>query len=105
MGLTFEWNPAKAAQNLHKHGVSFEEASTVFGDPLALTIEDPQHSFDEDRFVTLGLSENGRCLVVVHTDRSDTIRIITPAKIFRSFQGLRGDAHHDRIVSDVLPIA
>jgi uncharacterized DUF497 family protein len=77
MGLEFEWDQAKAKKNLKKHGVSFEEASTVFGDPLALTIPDPLHSEDEDRFVTLGNSERGRLLVVVGTDREDRIRIIS----------------------------
>jgi uncharacterized DUF497 family protein len=65
--LNFEWNPAKAASNREKHGVSFEEAATAFGDPLSLTIYDPDHSFGEDRYVLLGLSENHRLLVVSHT--------------------------------------
>ena len=77
MGLTFEWDAVKAQENLRKHGVSFEEASTVFGDPLSLTIEDPLHSEEEDRFVTIGESIRRRILVVVHTERGDTIRIIS----------------------------
>src|SRR5262245_15113850 len=65
----FEWDDDKARTNWSKHGVSFEEAATVFDDPFSLTREDPDHSFDEDRFITLGLSDFGRLLVVCHTDR------------------------------------
>ncbi len=75
--LIFEWDAHKALRNLARHGVSFEEAATVFGDPLSLTIEDPLHSTDEDRFVTIGQSVRGRALVVVHTDRGDALRIIS----------------------------
>jgi uncharacterized DUF497 family protein len=64
MGLTFEWEKRKAASNLKKHGVSFEEAASVFGDTLSLTIPDPVHSGEEDRFMLLGVSERGRMLVV-----------------------------------------
>lgn len=78
MSLSFEWDPAKAASNLKKHGVSFEEATTAFSDPLSLTIHDPDHSDDEDRFILLGASEGGRMLVVVHAERGrDRIRIIS----------------------------
>jgi uncharacterized DUF497 family protein len=73
--MQFEWDEDKARSNLKKHGVSFEEASTVFGDPLALTIPDPLHSEEEDRFVTLG--ESNRRRLVVSTDRDDRIRIIS----------------------------
>jgi uncharacterized DUF497 family protein len=75
--VQFEWNPRKATDNLKKHGVSFEEASTVFGDPLAVTIRDPLHSANEQRFVTVGRSTRQRVLVVVHTERADAIRIIS----------------------------
>lgn len=75
--MNFEWNPEKAAANIEKHGVSFEEAATAFGDPLSLTISDPDHSDSEDRFVLLGQSYSGRLLVVVHTERGDGIRIIS----------------------------
>jgi len=75
--LLFEWDPNKAAQNIRKHGVSFEEAATAFGDPLSITIFDPLHSIDEDRFVLIGMSNRNRLLVVVHTDRNDKIRIIS----------------------------
>ena len=77
MGLTFEWDHPKARSNLRKHGVSFEEASTVFADPAALTIDDPLHSDEEDRSVTLGQSTRRRLLVVVFTERGDKIRIIS----------------------------
>ena len=76
MGLKFEWDRRKAAANLKKHGVSFEEAATAFGDPLSLTIHDPDHSDDEDRFLLLGETQNKMLVVVAHTDRNDTIRII-----------------------------
>ena len=77
MSLKFEWDAKKARENIKKHGVSFEEASTVFGDLLALTIYDPLHSEEEDRFVTLGESEKRRLIVVSFTDREDRIRIIS----------------------------
>jgi uncharacterized protein len=75
--MDFEWDPQKAAQNLKKHRVSFEEAASVFGDPLALTFNDPDHSFGERRSLTFGLSPDGRLLVVTHTGRRTKIRLIT----------------------------
>lgn len=75
--MQFEWDPRKAAGNFAKHRVSFDEASTVFGDPLAGTIGDPIHSDVELRFITVGRSAQGRVIVVVHTDREDKIRIIS----------------------------
>ncbi|MEN8262298.1 MAG: BrnT family toxin [Nitrospirota bacterium] len=84
MALIFEWDKRKAKSNLSKHKVSFEEASTVFGDPLTLTIEDPLHSpRDEERFVTIGSSYHGKILVVVHCDRRDKIRIISARPAIR----------------------
>jgi uncharacterized DUF497 family protein len=77
MSLEFEWDDDKARKNFKQHGVSFEEASTVFGDPLAITIPDPLHSEVEDRFITLGESHGRRLVVVVSTDRGDRIRIIS----------------------------
>lgn len=77
MGLVFEWDPEKAHHNAEKHGVTFEEASTVFGDPLSLTLADPLHSSDEERFVLIGESVGRRILVVVHREHGDTIRIIS----------------------------
>lgn len=77
MALTFEWNQAKALENERKHGVTFEEASTSFGDLRSLTIADPDHSDAEDRYVLLGMSFSGRLLAVVHTERGVNIRIIS----------------------------
>ena len=78
--LTFEWDPQKAESNIEKHGVSFEEASTVFRDPLSLSIDDPLHSTGEVRMVQIGSSHKNRLLVVVHTEREDNIRIISARK-------------------------
>ncbi len=75
--LSFEWDPAKAESNAKKHRVAFEEARTVFNDPLSLTAYDPDHSDEEDRFISLGRSDLGRILLVVHTDRAETIRLIS----------------------------
>jgi len=75
--VRFEWDPGKAAENLAKHGVSFEEAATVFRDVRSATGADPDHSLDEERFVTFGISTDGRLLAIAHTDRDDTIRIIS----------------------------
>jgi uncharacterized DUF497 family protein len=75
--MRFEWDRGKAKSNLSKHGVSFEEAATVFGDPLSLTISDPGHSDEEDRFVTIGVSSKLRTIVLVHTDRGDHVRIVS----------------------------
>ena len=75
--MNFTWDPEKAATNLARHGLSFEEASTAFGDPLQRTIPDPLHSDDEDRFILLGMTSAGRLVVVVHTDRDGTTRLIT----------------------------
>jgi uncharacterized DUF497 family protein len=75
--MRIEWDPRKAQSNLRKHKVSFEEASTALSDPMAATGVDPDHSVTEDRFVTFGVSERGRLLVVAHTDEEDTIRIIS----------------------------
>jgi uncharacterized protein len=75
--MIFEWDEQKAADNAQRHGVTFEEASTAFGDPLSVTIDDPDHSEAEDRFVLLGMSHTGRLVVVVHTARDDAIRLIS----------------------------
>lgn len=77
MGLEVEWDGEKAWANYTKHGVTFREAVTVFGDPLSLTIADPDHSATEDRFVTIGESSGGRTLVVIHTERGRRLRIIS----------------------------
>jgi hypothetical protein len=77
MGLLFEWDPNKAERNIRTHGISFDEASTTFRDPLSRTIGDPLHSDDEERFVLIGQSMKRRLLVVVHTERGERIRIIS----------------------------
>ncbi|MBI3911065.1 MAG: BrnT family toxin [Armatimonadetes bacterium] len=75
--MEFEWDRHKAEQNRRKHGVSFHEAATVFGDPLSITYPDPDHSTEEDRFITIGISHRNRLLIVAHTDREGQIRIIS----------------------------
>ncbi len=75
--LQFVWDRDKAAANLRKHGVDFEEAATAFGDPLSLTIRDPDHSVGEERWLLVGESGAGRLLVVAYTERGDEIRLIT----------------------------
>jgi uncharacterized DUF497 family protein len=78
MPIQFEWDPDKSESNLAKHGVRFDEATSVFSDPLSLTIGDPLHSGPgRDRFVTIGMSFRGRALGVVHSDQGDSIRIIS----------------------------
>jgi len=77
MGLKFEWDTRKARLNFAKHAVSFEEAATVFGDERSVTIPDPAHSLTEERFVTIGASDNGKILVVVATERGDILRLIS----------------------------
>jgi hypothetical protein len=77
LGYNFEWDPRKAAANLKKHGVSFEEAMTVFGDPLSLNMPDPDHSEDEERFIVLGTSVRRRRVVVSYTERQPRTRIIS----------------------------
>jgi uncharacterized DUF497 family protein len=77
MSTEFEWDHSKAVSNQEKHGVSFVEAATVFFDPLSITVIDPLHSVEEQRFVITGLSFQHRWLIVVHADRGDRIRIIS----------------------------
>jgi len=84
MGIVFDWDARKARSNATKHGVTFEEGSTVLGDPLSLTIVDPTHSDpDDERFVTIGSSHRDRLLVVAHQDEDETIRIISVRKAMR----------------------
>jgi uncharacterized DUF497 family protein len=75
--MRFEWDRGKAEANLRKHRVSFDEAASVFFDTLSVTIPDPDHSIAERRFVTMGVSTMGRLVVVAHTERGNTLRIIT----------------------------
>jgi uncharacterized DUF497 family protein len=78
--LTFEWDVEKAEGNIRKHKVSFEEAKTVFDDLMFITVIDEEHSGDEERYITIGLSQHGRLLLVAHTDRAGRIRIISARK-------------------------
>ena len=79
--MRFSWDTKKAASNLNKHGVSFEEAATVFGDPLSDTFPDPDHSLEDDRFVIIGASESGKILVVAHTDDGEVVRLISAREV------------------------
>jgi uncharacterized DUF497 family protein len=82
--VEFEWEPKKAAQNLRKHGVSFHEAASVFGDMLGTTVPDPDHSLDEERYLTIGMSERRRLVIVAHTARGERIRIISARTLTRT---------------------
>lgn len=82
--MRFEWDSVKAAKNFRKHGISFNEAVSVFYDPMATTGDDPDHPKDEQRLVTFGVSPSGQLLVVAHTDREDIIRIISARRATRS---------------------
>lgn len=81
--MEFEWNLDKAKLNLEKHGISFQEAATMFSDPLSVTFPDPEHSVGENRYVIIGVSRFGQLLVVAHTDRGETIRVISARKATR----------------------
>jgi len=81
MSLIFDWDPRKAKTNLKKHGISFIEATTVFSDPLSMTYDDPDHSYDEDRFIIIGFSDTGKLLMVSHAEEDDKIRIINVRKL------------------------
>lgn len=88
MRLRFEWDPRKAAENLAKHRVSFEEAASVFNDPLAYTFADPDHSVGEERQLTFGISSAGRLLAVISTERGDALRIVSARKATRHERGI-----------------
>jgi uncharacterized DUF497 family protein len=82
--MKFEWDNKKAESNLKKHLVTFEEAATAFGDPLALTFRDPDHSVGELRYLTFGISQNGVLLVLSHTYRNELVRIISARRATRA---------------------
>jgi uncharacterized DUF497 family protein len=82
--MDFEWNPQKASSNIGDHRITFEEASTVFGDSLAVTFPDPDHSVGESRPLTFGHSDQGRLLVVSHTERRGVVRIISARRALRA---------------------
>ena len=88
MDLFFEWDPDKASRNRRVHGVTFGEASTVFGDPLSMTFHDRLHSVLEERFILIGRSANGRLLVVVHSEQGDVVRIISARRAQRREQNV-----------------
>jgi uncharacterized protein len=90
--FTFEWDAEKAASNLRKHRVSFDEAVTVFGDPHAVTFSDTDHSENEDRSRTYGVSRKGKLLVVIHTERLNNVRIISARKATRHEQSIYAEA-------------
>ena len=81
--MKFEWDSRKAVLNLRKHGISFEEATTAFRDPLSATAPDPDHSMSENRFLTFGISSKGILLTISHTERSKSIRIISARRSTR----------------------
>jgi uncharacterized DUF497 family protein len=81
VAIVFEWDPNKAAGNARKHDVTFEEAATVFQDDLSVTVRDPDHSTVEERFITVGMSSQNRLLMIAHTERGDTIRIISAREL------------------------
>ena len=96
INYNFEWDPRKASINLYKHDISFEEAATVFRDSKALSIFDPDHTENEDRWITMGISEKGRVLIVIHTFREEsedavTIRIISSRKATKQETKAYGD--------------
>jgi uncharacterized DUF497 family protein len=84
MPLTFEWDQRKSEKNVRKRGIAFEEAKTVFNDPFAITIDDPDHSDDEYRYIDIGMASKGEVLVVWYTERSENIRIIGCREATRS---------------------
>jgi uncharacterized DUF497 family protein len=90
--MIFEWDPKKASKNLFKHKVSFHEAATVFGDDLSITVHDPDHSDEEDRYITVGLSNRLGLLMVAHSERGDRIRIISA----RVLTNIERDAYEER---------
>ena len=92
MALQFVWDPAKAADNLRKHGVSFPEATTAFADPNSMTISDPDHSATEERLVLLGVSTRTRLLIVAHTERGNVIRLISARKATRKERAIYEEA-------------
>ena len=83
MGYIFEWDPVKAESNVRKHHVTFDEASTVFGDPLNLVMADPDHSRDEERYLLLGMSNRRRLLVVAFAERAPQSRLISARRTIR----------------------
>ena len=88
----FEWDDEKARTNLQKHGIGFDEASTIFDDPLFITALDDEHSIDEERYITIGLSSKQRILMVAHTERNENIRIISARKATKNEEKFYAEA-------------
>lgn len=91
--LGFEWDADKAHRNAGKHGVSFEEAATVFDDPIFITFIDDEHSIDEERYITAGLSNRGRLLILAHADRQGRIRIISARRATKKEEQFYAEAN------------
>lgn len=85
--MQFEWDPYKAIRNFDNHGVSFEEASTIFDDPVYITVLDDEHSDDEQRYISIGISRSNRVILVAHTERQGYVRIISARKAMRNERG------------------
>lgn len=81
--MDFDWDEDKAEANLKKHGVSFSEGGTIFSDPLAITYNDPDHSFDEERFLSIGFSDKDQLLIVSHVERAGKTRLISVRRATR----------------------
>lgn len=94
--MEFEWDPQKAVQNLRKHKVSFTEAATVFDDPLSVTVADPDHSIEEDRFIIVGQSYQRRLLIVSFAERGTRIRIISARELTRTERKAYEEEIYDR---------
>ena len=82
--MEFEWDPKKNEANIRKHGVAFSEAATVFGDVLSITVPDPDHSQEEDRYIVIGMSGQNRLVMVAYMERGECIRIISARELNRS---------------------
>jgi len=92
MERRFEWDDEKARRNLEKRGIDFNEASTIFDDPMFITFLDEEHSIDEERYITIGLSSKRRLLMVAHTERGDKIRIISARKATKNEEKFYAEA-------------
>ena len=93
--MDFEWDDRKATHNLAKHGVAFADAITAFADPLAITYPDPDHSREEERYITIGLSRSDRLLIISHTDRGEVTRIISAREVTRKERRLYESGDYD----------
>ena len=91
--LGFDWDPDKASKNVEKHHVSFEEAATVFDDPMFITFIDDEHSINEERYITIGLSSRDRLLMLAHADRKDHIRIISARRATKNEEQFYAEAN------------